>query len=129
YSVAALATLTRDLVLSAGVARAVLVGHSTGGMIAMRYALLHPDAVSQLVLVNPLGLSDPLAAGVPYTELGALEGEEAKTDAASIKAYELENYYHGVWRPDYDRWLECWRVSMPVSTVESFATRRRGPRT
>jgi pimeloyl-ACP methyl ester carboxylesterase len=105
YSFAALATLTRDLLAKAGVDRPVLVGHSTGGMLAMRYALLYPDRVGALVLVNPLGLNDTLAQGVPYTELGALEEEEAKTDAASIKAYQLKNYYHGAWRPDYDRWV------------------------
>lgn len=105
YSVAALATLTRDLLSAAGVPRAILVGHSTGGLIAMRYALLYPAQVQKLVLVNPLGLSDSLAEGVPYTPIDGLEAEEAKTDAASIKAYELQNYYHGAWRPDYDRWV------------------------
>jgi len=34
-----------------------------------------------------------------------LRQEEAKTDAASIKAYQLRNYYHGAWRPAYDRWV------------------------
>jgi pimeloyl-ACP methyl ester carboxylesterase len=61
--------------------------------------------VSRLVLVNPLGLNDTLAQGVPYTDLGALRAEEAKTDAASIKAYQFRNYYHGEWRPAYDRWV------------------------
>lgn len=41
YSVPALATLTRDLLESLGIDRPVLVGHSTGGLIAMRYALLY----------------------------------------------------------------------------------------
>lgn len=106
YSVAALATLTRGLLDQAGVTGKVqLVGHSTGGVIALRFALLYPQRVERLVLVNPLGLNDTLAQGVPYTELGALRQEEAKTDAASIKAYQLRNYYHGEWRPAYDRWV------------------------
>jgi pimeloyl-ACP methyl ester carboxylesterase len=61
--------------------------------------------MSRLVLVNPLGLNDTLAEGVPYADLGTLRAEEAKTDAASIKAYQLRNYYHGEWRPEYDRWV------------------------
>ncbi|WP_116090184.1 alpha/beta fold hydrolase [Sphingomonas crusticola] len=105
YSVAALASLTRDLLDHIGAKRPVLIGHSTGGLIAMRFALLFPEHLSSLVLVNPLGLSDPLAEGVPYTELGALRAEEAMTDAASIKAYQLKAYYHGAWRPEYDRWV------------------------
>jgi pimeloyl-ACP methyl ester carboxylesterase len=106
YSVAGLASLTRDLLDRAGATPAVMIGHSTGGLIAMRFALLFPGRLSSLVLVNPLGLNDTLAEGVPYTELEALRAEEDKTDAASIKAYQLKNYYHGAWRPEYDRWVE-----------------------
>ncbi|WP_010186554.1 alpha/beta fold hydrolase [Sphingomonas sp. PAMC 26605] len=105
YSVAALATLTRGLLDRVGAHKVLLVGHSTGGVIALRFALLYPKSIDRLVLVNPLGLNDTLAQGVPYTELGALRAEEAKTDAASIKAYQLRNYYHGEWRPAYDRWV------------------------
>jgi len=105
YSFHAMAELTRGLLDRAGAGRVVLVGHSTGGVLAIRFALLHPDRVSRLVLVNPLGLNDTLAEGVPYTDLGTLRDEEAKTDAASIKAYQLRNYYHGAWRPAYDRWV------------------------
>lgn len=105
YSVAALASLTKGLLDHVGAARPVLVGHSTGGLIAMRLALLFPERLSALVLVNPLGLNDPLAEGVPYADLDTLAAEEARTDAASIKAYQLRNYYHGQWRPEYDRWV------------------------
>ena len=105
YSFHAMAGLTNALLDQAGVGKIVLVGHSTGGMLATRFALLYPERVSRLVLVNPLGLNDTLAEGVRYTDLGKLRLEEAKTDAASIKAYQLRNYYHGVWRPAYDRWV------------------------
>ena len=109
YSFHAMAELTRGLLEKAragdGTGRVVLVGHSTGGILAVRFALLHPELVSRLVLVNPLGLNDTLAEGVPYADLGTLRAEEAKTDAASIKAYQLRNYYHGEWRPQYDRWV------------------------
>ncbi len=106
YSFHALATLTRDLLAQAGVDKAVIVGHSTGGVLATRYALLYPGQVEQLVLVNPLGLNDTLAEGVPYADLTKLREEEAKTHRASIKAYQLTNYYHGQWRPEYDRWVD-----------------------
>jgi len=105
YSFHTMAELTRGLLDRAGVGKIVLVGDSTGGILAARFALLHPERVSRLVLVNPLGLNDTLAEGVPYTDLGTLRAEEAKTDAASIKAYQLRNYYHGTWRPAYDRWV------------------------
>jgi pimeloyl-ACP methyl ester carboxylesterase len=105
YSFHALAALTTALLDKAGVQQIDLIGHSTGGVLAVRFSLLFPDRVARLVLVNPLGLNDTLAEGVPYTPLDGLRAEEAKTDAASIKAYQLRNYYHGAWRPDYDRWV------------------------
>jgi pimeloyl-ACP methyl ester carboxylesterase len=105
YSFHTMAALTATLLDQAGAGKVVLVGHSTGGILATRFALLYPGRVTRLVLVNPLGLNDTLAEGVPYTDLGNLRAEEAKTDAASIKAYQLRNYYHGVWRPAYDRWV------------------------
>ncbi|AJP72983.1 alpha/beta fold hydrolase [Sphingomonas hengshuiensis] len=105
YSFHAMAALTGALLDEAGAGKVVLVGHSTGGILAARFALLHPERVSTLVLVNPLGLNDTLAEGVPYADLGTLRAEEARTDAASIKAYQLRNYYHGQWRPAYDRWV------------------------
>ncbi|UZK66423.1 alpha/beta fold hydrolase [Sphingomonas sp. M1-B02] len=105
YSFHALASLTRDLLDKAGAGKVTLVGHSTGGILAIRFALLFPERVERLILVNPLGLNDTLAEGVPYADLETLRAEEAKTDAASIKAYQLRNYYHGAWRPDYDRWV------------------------
>lgn len=105
YSFHMMAELTRGLLDRAGAGKVILVGHSTGGILATRFALLHPERVSKLVLVNPLGLNDTLAEGVPYTDLGKLRAEEAKTDAASIRAYQLRNYYHGEWRPAYDRWV------------------------
>ncbi len=47
---------------SRGIERAIIVGHSMGGMLAARYALMYPDAVNELVLVDPLGLEDWKAA-------------------------------------------------------------------
>ena len=105
YSFHAMAALTAGLLDRASVQRITLVGHSTGGILATRFALLYPQRVAKLVLVNPLGLNDTLAEGVPYTDLGRLRAEEAKTDAASIKAYQRRNYYHGEWHPAYDRWV------------------------
>jgi pimeloyl-ACP methyl ester carboxylesterase len=105
YSFHAMAALTAALLDQAGAGKVVLIGHSTGGILATRFALLHSQRVSKLVLVNPLGLNDTLREGVPYTDLGKLRAEEAKTNAASIKAYQLRNYYHGVWRPAYDHWV------------------------
>lgn len=105
YSFEALASNTNRLLRSLGIGHAAVVGHSMGGMLAMRYAIMFPDAVDRLVLVNPLGLRDRSEDGLPYTDVDTLWAGERQTSAASIKAYQLENYYHGRWRPAYDRWV------------------------
>lgn len=105
YSFHGIGELDLRLLDSLGIDRFVLIGHSMGGMLATRIAMLHPLRVEQLVLVNPLGLADRLAEGVPYADIDALQAEEARTTAQTIKADQLKSYYHGRWRPDYDRWV------------------------
>jgi len=58
YTFQQLARNTHALLASLGVKTATLIAHSTGGMIAVRYALMYPAETAQLVLVDPLGLED-----------------------------------------------------------------------
>jgi len=106
FSFAQLAANTHGLLEQLGVGRAVLIGHSMGGMLATRYALQYPGAVEQLVLVNPIGLEDWQAAGVPYATIDTMAGNERTTTFDSIKAYQLKFYYDGQWAPRYDRWVD-----------------------
>jgi len=105
YTFAMLAHFTHELMTARGIGDAVVIGHSTGGMLAMHFALMFPDAVEQLVLVNPPGLTDRMAEGVPYVPLHELVEQERQTDFASIKGYQRDVYYHGQWEPRYDRWV------------------------
>ncbi|MGM3424046.1 alpha/beta fold hydrolase [Pseudomonas benzopyrenica] len=106
YSFQQLAANTRALLDHLGIARATLIGHSTGGMLATRYALLYPEATEQLVLVNPIGLEDWKALGVPYRSIDQWYARELKTSADGIRDYERSTYYAGQWSPDYDRWVD-----------------------
>jgi|TARA_R100000501_G_scaffold15823_2_gene28768 pimeloyl-ACP methyl ester carboxylesterase len=105
YTFAMLASFTRELMKARGIEDAVVIGHSTGGMLAMHFALMYPETVSHLVLVNPLGLSDRMAEGVPYVPLHKLVEQERQKDLAAIKDYQRDVYYHGEWQPRYDRWV------------------------
>ncbi|MCI2261433.1 alpha/beta fold hydrolase [Xanthomonas indica] len=105
FTFAQLAANTHALLQQAGVTGAAFVGHSMGGMLAAHYALQYPQDVSQLVLVNPIGLEDWKAAGVPWRSVDAWYAKERKTDAASIKQYQQTVYYGGQWKPEYDRWV------------------------
>ena len=75
-------------------------------MLAARYALSHPERVEQLVLVNPIGLEDWQAEGVPYTTIDQLYQSQLKPTREGIKNYQLTFYYNGEWKPEYDRWVD-----------------------
>lgn len=104
YSFGQLAANTHALLEHLGVQRAHIVGHSMGGMLAARYALLYPDATQSLSLVNPIGLEDWKARGVPWRSVDAWYANELKTSFESIKQYQLDVYYNGDWKPQFEHW-------------------------
>ena len=105
YSFQQLARNTRALLDSLGAVRVTLVAHSTGGMIATRYALMWPQAVEQLVLVDPIGLEDWQAKGVPTRTVDQWTARELGQTADKIRDYERQTYYVGEWKPAYERWV------------------------
>jgi pimeloyl-ACP methyl ester carboxylesterase len=105
YSFQQLAANTHALLQQAGVQNPIVMGHSTGGMLAFRYALMYPDETKALVAVNPIGLEDWKAKGVPMATVDQLYQGELKTTAESIREYERKTYYAGEWKTDYDKWV------------------------
>jgi alpha/beta hydrolase family protein len=83
-----LAANTRALLASIGVERPIILGHSMGGMLALRYALMYPSDISALVVVNPIGLEDWKAKGVPFATVDQLYERELKTSFDTIKRYQ-----------------------------------------
>ncbi|MEW5507184.1 alpha/beta hydrolase [Pseudomonas antarctica] len=106
YSFQQLALNTHQLLDKLGIQKATIVGHSTGGMLATRYALLYPAQTEQLALVNPIGLEDWKALGVPYRSVDQWYERELKLSADGIRQYELNTYYVGRWKLEYDRWVD-----------------------
>ncbi len=105
YSFQQLAANTRALLTRLGISRVILLGHSTGGMLATRFALMYPEAVEQLVLVNPIGLDDWKAMGVPERSVDQWYERELKLSADGIRQYEKTVYYAGDWKPEYEPWV------------------------
>lgn len=106
YSLHQLAANTRALLDKLGIEKPIVIGHSMGGMLAIRYALMYPDATGALVLVNPIGLEDWKAKGVPLATIDELYTGERETTRESIKKYQQTVYYGGNWKPEYDRWVD-----------------------
>ncbi len=101
-----LAGNTHALLASLGVTHATIIGHSTGGMLGIRYALMYPAEVSQLVLVDPIGLEDWKTKGVPWQSVDAWYAQELHANANSIRDYERATYYAGAWQPQYETWVQ-----------------------
>jgi pimeloyl-ACP methyl ester carboxylesterase len=97
----ALARNTRALLEAIKTEKVSVIGHSMGGMLAARFALLYPETVEKLVLVNPIGLEDWKTV-VPYKSVEELYASELKATPESIRAYEKENYFAGNWKPEYE---------------------------
>src|ERR1700685_3539149 len=93
YSFQQLAGNTHALLDSLGIGKAIVMGHSTGGMLAIRYGLMHPAGTQQLVLVDPVGLEDWKAKGVPWPSVDAWRQQELRPTAESIRKYEQATYY------------------------------------
>jgi pimeloyl-ACP methyl ester carboxylesterase len=103
YSFQQLAENTRALLESAGVkGPTTIIGHSTGGMLAVRYGLMFPQQTEQLVLVNPIGLEDWKALGVPSLGVDKWYQRELQTTADKIRNYEKTTYYVNQWKPEYE---------------------------
>ena len=105
YSFQQLAENTRAVLDGEGVKTVNVVGHSMGGMLATRFALMHPERVEKLVLVNPIGLEDWKAV-VPYRSIDQWYEQEKKATADSVRAYQRTSYYDGKWTPEYERLIE-----------------------
>jgi len=58
YNLSMAATNSRRLLEHLGIGEAAIVGHSMGGMVASRFALLYPDVTTHVVMVNQIGLAD-----------------------------------------------------------------------
>jgi len=100
-----LAAHTRGLLEALGLTRVSVVGHSMGGMLATRFALMYPDLTDKLALVNPIGLEDWKRL-VPYRTVDQSLQTELEATPESVRTYMKDSYFAGTWKPEYEPLLE-----------------------
>lgn len=100
YSFHQLAAWNKQLLDTLGVQKTSILGHSMGGMLATRFALLYPNRTEKLLLENPIGLED-YKLFVPYVTTEQQYKIELKSTAESIKKYYQSSYFT-MWKPEYD---------------------------
>lgn len=109
YSFHMLAVATKDLLDHLGIKKIVLVGHSMGGMLATRFALMYPQLVNKLIYEDPIGLED-YKTFVPYQPIDTEYAKELKANYDSLKNY--QKGYYPQWKPEYEQYVAAQYQSM-----------------
>lgn len=109
YSFHQLAANNKKLLETLKITRAIVLGHSIGGMLATRFALMYPETTEKLLLENPIGLEDyrTFVPYAPFEEL--LKGEKAQT-YASLKKY--QQTYYPTWKSEYEQFVQAQAESL-----------------
>ncbi|MCZ4243435.1 alpha/beta fold hydrolase [Pedobacter punctiformis] len=100
YSFHQMATWNKKLLDTLGIQKASVLGHSMGGMLATRFALMYPEKTEKLLLENPIGLED-YKTFVPYITTDQQYQNELKTTAESVRKYYQSSYFT-LWKPEYE---------------------------
>lgn len=119
YSFQLLAQNTKKLLDSLGINKTSVLGHSMGGMVATRFVLMYPEVTDKFILENPIGLED-WKVKVPYKPVDFWFQNELSKTYEKIKNYQVESYYHGQWKPEYQRWVDLqagWILSPEYRTI------------
>ncbi len=104
YSFQQLALNTKTLLDSLHISQTAVLGHSMGGMLATRFALMFPGITEKLILENPIGLEDYKQL-TPYKPIDFWYKNELAQNYEKIRQYQLVFYYNNKWKPEYDRWV------------------------
>jgi pimeloyl-ACP methyl ester carboxylesterase len=115
YNFFDMARNTRAILQRLNIDKAMIVGHSMGGMLAARFATQYPDITERLVLYNPIGLVD-----VRYTRPWESTDELYKRTLAStyqtIRASIMRYVAHdeSAWTSEFERYTRiryAWTLS------------------
>lgn len=104
YTFQQLALNTKTLLDSLHINKTAILGHSMGGMLATRFALMFPETTEKLILENPIGLEDYKQL-TPYKPVDFWYKNELAQNYEKIRQYQLVFYYNNQWKPEYDRWV------------------------
>jgi len=104
-----LAANTRRVLQHLGVAKAIIVGHSGGGMLAARFAASYPEMTERVVIYNPIGLTDTryqqpwVSADEAYKRTMAMSQDQLYSQNSAT----IHRYFHtpGAWKPEYEKFV------------------------
>ncbi len=107
YNFHDMAANTRKLLDSLGVNKAIVIGHSMGGMLAARFSATYTDLTERVVIYNPIGLTD-VRWQRPWT---STEDVYKRTMAESQDqlyagfSANIHRYFPNAWKPEYEKYV------------------------
>jgi pimeloyl-ACP methyl ester carboxylesterase len=102
YSFEILAQNNKLLLDSLGVDKVNIIGHSMGGILAIRFALMYPANTGKLILEDPLGLED-YKKFIPFKTIEQQYKKELSATYTSYKKYQQS--YYPIWKPEYEKYV------------------------
>lgn len=95
--------------------KAAIVGHSMGGMLAARFATQYPKATEQVVIYNPIGVTDP-RFGRPWGSIDEAYERNLGTTYQRIYAGIFRYFSHNptAWKPEFEKYVRyryAWTLS------------------
>lgn len=118
YSFHQLASNTKLLLDSLRIQQVYVAGHSMGGMLATRFALMFPVMTEKLILENPIGLED-YKTFVPYQTIDKLFAKERLATYESYKKYQQS--YFPEWKEEYAQYVVAQAEQLKDPEFEKIA--------
>ncbi|HYM03552.1 MAG TPA: alpha/beta hydrolase [Stellaceae bacterium] len=118
YGFDLLAANTIALLDALKIDRVDVIGHSMGGMLAIRFARSHAARVDHLVLEDPIGLED-YRRFVPAPSLEALFRAQLAQTPEGYRRYVKAYFAH--WRPEFESLVEPYARMMLDAEYPRFA--------
>ncbi|HEY5618137.1 MAG TPA: alpha/beta hydrolase [Vicinamibacterales bacterium] len=115
YNFHDMARNTRLILQSLKIEKAMIVGHSMGGMLAARFATQYPDMTERLVLYNPIGLVDP-RFGRPWESTDEAYKRALPATYQTVRAGIMRYVAHNTtaWNPEFEKYTRfryAWTLS------------------
>ena len=115
YNFFDMARNTRAILQSLNISKAMIVGHSMGGMLAARFATQYPDVTERLVLYNPIGLVDARYTR-PWESTDDLYKRNLASTYQTIRASIMRYVAHNesAWTPEFEKYTRiryAWTLS------------------
>src|SRR5579871_3787655 len=109
YNFHDMALNSRKLLESLGVAKATIIGHSMGGMLAARFTASYPEIAERAVIYDPIGLTDPRYDRPWRSTDEAYKASMAQTNDQRWQGFyaNIRRYFPspGAWKPEYEQYV------------------------